>query len=50
MYSKYDYRKINYEVMIDTKKQYESDAELKQMVEKSIKAQVMVAHEDNIGQ
>lgn len=50
MYSKYDYRKINYEVMIDTKKQYESDAELKQMVERSIKEQVMVAHEDNIDQ
>ena len=50
MLSKYDYRKINYDVMIDTKSQYENNADLKQMVANSIKAQVMVAQEDNIDQ
>ena len=50
MYSKYDYRKINYEVMSDTKQQYETNAELKQMVQNAIEGQFMVSQEDNIDQ
>ena len=46
----WDYRKINYEVMTDTKKQYESVAELKEAVKNSIERQFMVAQEDNIDQ
>ena len=46
----WDYRKINYEVMTDTKKQYESVAELKEAVKSSIERQFMVAQEDNIDQ
>ena len=45
-----DYGKINYEVMTDTKKQYESVAELKEAVKSSIERQYMVAQEDNIDQ
>lgn len=45
-----NYRKINYEVMTDTKKQYESVAELKEAVKNSIERQFMVAQEDNIDQ
>ena len=50
MYSQYNYHQINHDVMIDTKSQYENNADLKQMVANSIKAQVMVAQEDNIDQ
>lgn len=45
-----NYHKINYEVMTDTKKQYESVAELKEAVKNSIERQFMVAQEDNIDQ
>ena len=45
-----DYRKINYEVMTDTKKKYESVEELKEAVNSSIERQYMVAQEDNIEQ
>jgi uncharacterized protein (TIGR02452 family) len=45
-----NYRKINYEVMADTKKQYESVAELKEAVKSSIERQYMVAQEENIDQ
>lgn len=50
MLSKYDYRKINYEVMTDTKHQCETNEELKHMVQYSVGAQIMVSHEDNIDQ
>ena len=46
----WDYRRINFEVMTDTKKQYESVAELKEAVRNSIERQFMVAQEDNIDQ
>ena len=45
-----NYGKINYEVMTDTKKQYESVAELKEAVKSSIEHQYMVAQEENIDQ
>lgn len=45
-----NYHQINYEVMTDTKKQYESVAELKEAVKSSIERQFMVAQEDNIDQ
>ncbi len=45
-----NYGKINYEVMTDTKKQYESVAELREAVKSSIERQYMVAQEDNIDQ
>ena len=45
-----NYRQINYEVMTDTKKQYESVAELKEAVKNSIERQYMVAQEENIDQ
>ena len=45
-----NYRKINYEVMTDTMKQYKSVAELKEAVKSSIERQYMVAQEDNIDQ
>ena len=45
-----NYHQINYEVMTDTKKQYESVAELKEAVKSSIERQFMVAEEDNIDQ
>ena len=46
----YDYRKINFEVMTDTKHCYETMPELQRAVADSISRQYMVAHEDNIGQ
>ena len=45
-----NYGKINHEVMTDTKKQYESVAELKEAVKSSIERQYMVAQEENIDQ
>ena len=45
-----NYKKINYEVMTDTKKQYESVAALKDAVKSSIERQYMVAQEENIDQ
>ena len=45
-----NYKKINYEVMTDTKKRYESVAELKEAVKSSIERQYMVAQEENIDQ
>lgn len=50
MFTKYDYKRINHEVMCDTKHQYETNEELKQMVQDSINEQFMVAHEDSINQ
>lgn len=46
MFSKYDYRKINYEVMTDTKHQYETLPELKDAVRYSVANQFMIVHED----
>ena len=46
----YNYRRINFEVMTDTKKQYETLPELKKAVEYSIAHQYMVAHEEKIEQ
>ena len=46
----WNYKKINNEVMTDTKKQYESVEELKEAVKSSIERQYMVAQEDNIDQ
>ena len=46
----WNYKKINYEVMTDTKKQYESVAELKEAVKSSIERQYMVSQEENIDQ
>ena len=46
----WNYRKINYEVMTDTKKQCEIVAELKDAVKSSIERQYMVAQEENIDQ
>lgn len=46
----YNYRQINYEVMLDTKHCYETIPELIEAVEKSIANQFMVAEEDNIDQ
>lgn len=43
-----DYRKINREVMTDTKQQYESVEELKEAVKYSIEHQYMVAQEERI--
>lgn len=40
MFNKYDYRKINYEVMSDTKHQYETLPELKDAVCYSIDKQL----------
>ena len=45
-----NYHQINYEVMTDTKKQYESVEVLKEAVKNSIERQFMVAQEDNIDQ
>ena len=44
------YRKINYEVMCDTRNCYETIPELMEAVEWSIANQFMVAEEDNIDQ
>lgn len=41
----WNYKKINHEVMTDTKKQYESVAELKEAVKSSIERQYIVAQE-----
>ena len=46
----FNYRKINYDVMIDTKRCYESMPELKEAVEDSIARQFMVAEEECIDQ
>lgn len=43
-----NYRQINYEVMTDTKRQYESIPELKDAIRYSIANQFMVLHEDHI--
>lgn len=43
-----NYKKINYEVMTDTKKQYTENDELKEAVKHSISQQYMVAHEEDI--
>ena len=48
--NKSDYRKINREVMTDTKLQYETIPELKEAVKNSIELQFMVAQEENIDQ
>lgn len=45
-----DHRQINYEVMTDTKRQYESLPELQDAVAYSIKHQYMVAQEEDISQ
>lgn len=42
----YNYRKINYEVMLDTQHQYETVPELVSAVDNSISRQYMVAQED----
>lgn len=46
----WNYEMINHDVMTDTKKQYESVAELKEAVKSSIEQQYMVAQEENIDQ
>ena len=46
----YNYRQINYEVMLDTKQCYETISELIEAVKQSIANQFMVAEEDNIDQ
>jgi uncharacterized protein (TIGR02452 family) len=48
--NKSDYRRINREVMTDTKLQYETIPELKEAVKNSIELQFMVAQEENIDQ
>ena len=48
--NKSNYRKINREVMTDTKLQYETIPELKEAVNNSIEQQFMVAQEENIDQ
>ena len=50
MVKPYNYRKINFEAMWDTRHQYETNPELKQMVLASIGAQFMVSHDENIDQ
>jgi uncharacterized protein (TIGR02452 family) len=44
----HNYRKINFEVMTDTKQKYETLPELKMAVDYSMAHQYMVAHEENI--
>ena len=46
----YNYRQMNYEVMLDTKQCYETISELIEAVKQSIANQFMVAEEDNIDQ
>ncbi len=46
--NKSDYRKINYEVMTDTKQKYESVAELREAVRHSLRHQYMVAEDEQI--
>ena len=48
--NKSEYRRINREVMTDTKLQYETIPELKEAVKSSIERQFMVAQEENIDQ
>ena len=48
--NKSEYRRINREVMTDTKLQYETIPELKEAVNNSIELQFMVAQEENIDQ
>lgn len=43
-----NYRQINYEVMLDTKHQYETDSELRDAVYNSKNSQYIVLQEDNI--
>ena len=45
-----NYRAINFRVMMDTKRQYETVPELKAAIQHSIEHQYMVAHEENINQ
>ena len=45
-----NYGQINYEVMTDTKRQYESHPELKDAIKHSISRQFMVSQEDDISQ
>lgn len=45
-----NYGQLNREVMLDTKKHYESDAALQEAVRQSIELQYMVAQEENIDQ
>ena len=45
----WNYRRINYEVMTDTKMQYETVPELRESVKSSVERQYMVAHETTIG-
>lgn len=45
-----NYRKINYEVMTDTKQKYESLPELIAAVEYSVTHQYKVSHEKSFGQ
>ena len=47
-YNMVNYRQINYEVMTDTKRLYESVPELKDAIRNSIENQFMVSHEDYI--
>ena len=44
----FNYSKINYEVMLDTKKHYESNSKLQEAVKNSIRQQYMVAEEEDI--
>jgi hypothetical protein len=41
-----NYRKINHDVMTDTKRQYETQSALKEAIAFSVKHQYMVKHED----
>lgn len=45
-----NYRKLNYDVMTDTKRQYETNPYLIKRVQESIRDQFMVSHEDSIDQ
>lgn len=45
-----DLRRLNFQVMIDTKRVYDSDPALMEAVSNSIQKQYIVAHEDNIDQ
>lgn len=46
--SEVNYRRINHEVMSDTKKRYESDKLISAMVRQSVAKQYMVSHEETI--
>ena len=48
MYTPWNYRTINYRVMMDTKQQYETLPELMAAVRHSVEHQFMVAQEENI--